>query len=396
MDIWLLDRNRQSIGLIDDYISLLWTERYNEAGDFEMVVPITSRYVKYFLPDNYLWNKESGAVMVIDYIQIETDYEAGNRIQLKGFSFEYVLNRRVVHGYTFDEAQVSKVLKSIFLLNFIEPENEARKIDFIQYREPSSTDGNLLYSGNIASAATCYELMTDMCMQTGLGFRARMSENGTFTFSVYNGIDHSWDQDKNPWRVYSPKYNNLLQTEFYQNMENYANSAVICGEEASQTINPTNGDIYNWPQVWTYIDGDETGIERREVFVDESSVERWQGVYMLGKYLAFEMKPSQDQTRGWKKLDEATYAKMLQIKAKEELNKLAIDTKFEATADWQTQWKLNQDVFLGDIVQVENEYGMTMRCRISEVIIAHDINGYQVYPTFIDADLPYEPAFDEG
>lgn len=37
---------------------------------------------------------------------------------------------------------------------------------------------------------------------------------------------------------------------------------------------------------------------------------------------------------------------------------------------------------LGDIVTVQNEYGITMNARITEVIETFDENGYSVSPKF--------------
>ena len=43
---------------------------------------------------------------------------------------------------------------------------------------------------------------------------------------------------------------------------------------------------------------------------------------------------------------------------------------------------LNKDYFLGDIVQVINEYGISATPRIIEIIESEDENGTSVVPTF--------------
>ena len=38
MNVYVLNRSFQTVALIDDYISLIWTQRYNKRGDFEIMV----------------------------------------------------------------------------------------------------------------------------------------------------------------------------------------------------------------------------------------------------------------------------------------------------------------------------------------------------------------------
>lgn len=41
-----------------------------------------------------------------------------------------------------------------------------------------------------------------------------------------------------------------------------------------------------------------------------------------------------------------------------------------------------QDFFIGDIVQIKNEYGMEAKSRVSELVLSQEETGEAVYPTF--------------
>ena len=39
MDLYILNKNFEKIGLIDTYESVIWTTRYYTYGDFELYIP---------------------------------------------------------------------------------------------------------------------------------------------------------------------------------------------------------------------------------------------------------------------------------------------------------------------------------------------------------------------
>lgn len=55
---------------------------------------------------------------------------------------------------------------------------------------------------------------------------------------------------------------------------------------------------------------------------------------------------------------------------------------YESTVDPEGNYQYGIDYNLGDIVEVENEYGLTSRVRITEVIESEDENGYTCIPKF--------------
>ena len=45
-----------------------------------------------------------------------------------------------------------------------------------------------------------------------------------------------------------------------------------------------------------------------------------------------------------------------------------------------------RDFFMGDLIQIENEYGIGGTARIIEFIVSIDVNGIETYPTFESVD----------
>ena len=56
---------------------------------------------------------------------------------------------------------------------------------------------------------------------------------------------------------------------------------------------------------------------------------------------------------------------------------------FEGEVEATIMYKYGEDFFMGDYVQLEDEYGHEGQAYISEFIISQDSSGISMYPTFI-------------
>lgn len=63
----LLDSNFQTIKVLDDFNSFIWTDRFRDVGDFEYYVMSSSDIFSQMKLGYYLWLKESEHMMIIYY-----------------------------------------------------------------------------------------------------------------------------------------------------------------------------------------------------------------------------------------------------------------------------------------------------------------------------------------
>lgn len=96
MDLITLNKdNRQPERLIENYDSLLWTERFNSTGDFQLVTGDVSTFMS-LLPEGTLLSlRESNAVMIVETHKIERKKNQTTKLTITGRSFDSVLERRV-------------------------------------------------------------------------------------------------------------------------------------------------------------------------------------------------------------------------------------------------------------------------------------------------------------
>lgn len=384
MDALILNRKFEAQCVVDAFESFIWTERYREPGDFEIYMPASRAPFEYIKRDYYVWRKGTDRLMVLEDIGITADAELGPHITITGRSLESILDRRVVSYRTVINGNLQNGIKRLLNENVISPSDSARRIPefrFIQNDDPRITalkvDINLLGENLLEEVVT-------LCDLHDLGFKVSFNEATlTFDFMLYCGVDRSYNQESVPWVVFSEKYNNLLSSNYYESARNLRTAAVVAGS-----------DSYENGQVIVDVDGkpELTGLDRREMFISASDIETpnptvneeaiRERLDMRGK-TEVEIQAAIDSAYADALAqDTMRYKSQLRQRGLEEMRKTYITESFEGVIDAARQYVYDRDFFIGDIVQVRDEYGKEAASRITEVVVSHDVTGEVITPTF--------------
>ena len=81
-------------------------------------------------------------------------------------------------------------------------------------------------------------------------------------------------------------------------------------------------------------------------------------------------------------LTDNEYVELLIQKGKEKLANYILVDSFEGEAEAERMFVYGKDFFIGDVVQIANDYGIESKSRIVELVISQDENGTRKYPTF--------------
>lgn len=351
MELLVLDTEFKSSATLDIFESLIWTDRYFECGDFEIYTPAESEIMKMLPKGYYLYLKESEHVMIVEDVEIETDVEQGAHLKITGRSLESILDRRVIWGQTVLSGNLQDGIKKLLNENAISPSDGNRKIPNLIFRD--SYDPNILdlsleaqyYGDNL------YDTIVDICKNTGIGFKITL-EGTTMVFSLYCGLDHSYNQTVHPYVVFSPGFDNLINSNYIESTRTLKNVTLVAGEGEGSDRKTTMVFIGN---------SAASGMDRREIFTDASGISQ----------------TTEDGT-----LSDADYINQLAQKGNEELSDNTETVSFEGEVDIESTYTYDEDYFLGDVVQVENEFGNNARCRITEFVRSQDKTGNEFYPTF--------------
>lgn len=354
MDVYILDRNYQTLELIDGYESLIWTDRFFTYGDFEIYTPISSKFLSNAIPGYYLWNNESDRCMIIEDISIVTEVESGNHVSIVGRSLESILDRRIVwNKKSFTNADPVDIVFSILNSEIENPVDSKRQISNFKH-EPVPDNLPLRDLVTIELwGETVLEVLTTLLEPCGIGFSVILNELNELVFSLKIGTDRSYKQELNPWVIFSAQYENLVDTSYSEQHSTYKNVALIKGDEDFDT-----GVIAKA----SYAFEDVTDLDRKEIFVDATDIGR--------------------EDENGNPISEGRYQELLIQRGKETLNGLRLIKTFEGGVETHTSFTFNQDYYLGDIVQIVTPTGVESSARITEVIRSFNDSGLDTVPTF--------------
>lgn len=349
MDVTVLNTNLDAISIVDVYESFIWTDRYYEYGDFELFTSMTDTILSYIRQDYYLQSRESEHVMIIEKIRINSDSENGNHITVTGRSLESILDRRIVWGQKTITGNLQNGIRTLLNENVISPADNKRRISnfiFEASTDPAITSLKIdaQYTGD-----NLYDVINKICSERSIGFKVTLNNNKQFVFKLYAGTDRSYDQSVNPYVIFSPKFENII------------NSNYVESKSALKTVTLVGGEGEGSARKYTTVGGG-SGLNRRELFTDARDISSDVGDGVV--------------------LSDAAYTAQLQQRGKEKLAENTDVTSFEGQVETTVMFRYGEDFFNGDVVQIANEYGHETKARIVEIVMSEDEDGNSVYPTF--------------
>lgn len=351
MEYWLLDTNFQSVMILDSFESFIWSDRYREAGDFEMFAFPSSDLLANVKDDYYVWNPNSEHMMIVENREITTDVEDGARLIVTGNSLESILRRRIIWKQTTISGNLQNGIKKLINENIISPSVSGRAIPNFVFVDSTDSRITSLTHEEQYTGDNLYEVITKLCETYNIGFKIIYNfDNARFEFSLYKGTDRSYLQEANPYVIFSPSYENIVNSDYSHKTEDYKTITLIAGEGTGVDRRTT-----------TY--GSGAGLTRRELFTD-----------------ARDLSKKDDDGN---EISDAQYNELLKQRGKTNLSDYQIKEGFEGEVEASKMFVYGKDFFLGDSVQVENEFGMEGTSIVSEIVFSQDKTGELVYPTFI-------------
>ena len=357
MEIRLLNSKFTPVAVIDIYTSFIWTDRYYEAGDFELKLPLA------YLPAKmavglYITYDRSDRAMVIESMQIDRTSDDENIVTVTGRSLEVLLDRRVIYEYVYVKDTLIEDYIKILLDNaVISPKNDYRKIDTFIFSASGDADISAIKVEAQHQGESLYDVLCEMCKKNHIGWRLRLID-GKLTFSLFNG------RDKSAVVIFSEAMNNIAECQFLQSVKDYRNAALIVGGE--------DADV---GKVYLDVDSDDSGgkavgINRRELAV--KSYAKYKTADSAGKSVT---------------LTSEQYAAVLRNEGKEKLTEHrvtgTVNGKTDST-DGQFQYGVN--FTLGDIVTLDTGLSSGVPSRVTEATFSTGVDGFEQYQSFESVD----------
>ena len=359
------DENLDLLGIIDAFNSVIWNSVYYGVGDFEIYTRATDEAIQLLQPERYITRPGSEEVGIIESVNMSDSIESGLMIAAAGRFAKSMLDRRhimklsgSVNAPTILRGNVEENIRQLVSDHAIAATDTRRNIPILQLGASAGTaqiivDSSGARSQKQVSYANLLSYTDSVLKEYRLGSTVKISSDGAkLEYIVFEGTDRSTDNASgNDPILFSAEFDNLNSCEYAYDETAFKNSVLIGG--AGEGLE----------RYYHFVTGGETGLARRETWVDASGISR-----------------TYDDGAGEQQYTDDEYNAMLETEGLQALSAYTISEEFSGSLDITNgNFTLNDDFSLGDIVTVQNtNIGKYMHVRILKVTEVQDENGYTV------------------
>ncbi len=357
MNLFLRDNLLVSKKVVDIFSSLIWVDRFDQWGDVELFVLLNMENLSMFQKGYYLSLESSEHEMIIESIEIISETEEGKSLRITGRSLESIMDRRLVWEQTILSGNLQTEIQRLLNENAISPTISERDIPNLVFSTSVDPEITSLTVDGQYTGDSLYVVISDLCKANNIGFKIILdSDTGNFVFSLYAGEDRSYAQVLNPYVVFSPNFDNIIESNYFTSDVIKKTVALVLGEgEGTARLNTVCFDS----------SGGGSGLDRRELLVDARDLSK---------------------TTSGGTLTTPEYLELLNQRGVEQLANYTTIASFEGEVESTVLFVYGEDFFMGDIIQIENEMGQGGRYRITELILSESKAGKNIRPTFKNLD----------
>jgi hypothetical protein len=357
MDLYKLDSLYRREVLIDVYTSLIWTERFNGYGDFELILPFNTKNAQLLTHGDTLALEGSYRVMMVENFNLSYDVDGNAIFKIFGRSLEALLESRAA---ILPFSNMSESLKWELTGT---PAAIARKIFHdicvvgvvdLKDRLPFIIEGSLFHENTIPEPSgemtieiaptSVYAAIQEICASNELGFRiVRNLDTSELYFDVYSGNDRTSAQTVLNPVTFSPEFDKIREMSESSESSEYRNVVYVVSKQGNKVMHAEGSDP------------DAEGYARKVVVVEVT-----------------DMDDIEDVTP--EEIDN-----ILEFRGLEALSMHREDKSFEGQI--VNLYKYDEDYFLGDIVEVLGTNMVVNFMRVVEQIFVADGEGERVYPS---------------
>jgi hypothetical protein len=361
------DTSRKLVGVIDDAKSIIWASEYYGAGSFEVYTALTDQARQLLQIGYFITRRNEKNAAIIEAVDYTDSAQDGVMIIARGRMLKSILDRRLAYrlnGNTINPVRISGSLASA-VQGVVNAHAGAGAAAARNMGVTIGSNGGITKTitaateqGEESSRQSSYKGLlefTDTVLQEyECGALIRIDDSSlAMIYDLFEGADRSVGNSAgNKPLIFSQDFENLLTAEYTVDTTALKNWALIGGEGEGLARFFT-----------TYDQSNSTGLARREVFVDASSIPR--------KYQAEGSETEQEYTA-------AEYTTMLVGQAQTDLKELITTETFTGEINLTySPYKYGADFWLGDLVTIQdNSLGLYTTVRILKATEAQDENGY--------------------
>lgn len=354
------------IGIVDEFQSVIWHTCYNSSGDFEIYAPLNSNNDKLLKIGNFVSRSDrndnvaedaitypKNDLGIIESIVKSFSVQDGYTITASGRMVDSILDRRIIIKLDKNgkpnpttlkgnvQQQINSMIGTQLALDTVRNIPLIRNFDTLSKSDVTFPEERQVTYNNLL------EYVQQTLQEFNLGIRGQLWNN-VVRLEQYTGRETDL--------IFSTEYDNLISCTYTEDESTFKNVALVGGEGegTERAIKWVNEDI--------------SGYERRELFVDDSSI----------------TKTYTDDEGNEHTYTDSQFQSMLSERGSLELSKNITTVTIEGEVNITSSGiEFRKDFYLGDVVTItDNVLNITARVRVTEVTEVQDADGYKIDMVF--------------
>lgn len=396
MDLYTMNENfiPNPDGNIDEFQSVIWTERYYKAGEVQLVVPALPRYLDLLREGTYL-----GLAGTDEVMELKTDSIEDGLMTVVGKTMLERLDDRIHWPRTTDDEnpiadyttpadiKLGELISDRVDKMVINPVPfpaatvwSNLNLDWERDKIPNLELGAIDHGGEAkrwtVPVGPLYPVVSDLAEKDGLGLSLYLESADAdlgfkLKFKTYRGVDRTSSQTAVPLLRLSPDVNALGKLKELRSIDGYKNVVYVVYKNQ---ISIHYEDPANIPE----------GLDRRVMIRDAEgepvgTQKDWR--YGAGDSARYPIGGYYGGSYNKPVVGPADIAKFREQNAKDALANHNYIKQLDGQVEQGNSYIFGKDYGMGDVLELESLTGIVSKARVTEYIRAQDRTGKREYPT---------------
>jgi len=437
MELYTLDGLLRRTELVEGFESYIWTERYSDLGEIQIVTPSTTQFRNLLVSGTYLGHSESKRIMSIETLDDSKGADGIKRLTATGREISTILKDRVAatgkngveKGTWTATGKPSNVIRALF--DYVCRAGTSAAGDAL----PLMTAGSLYPAGNIPEEATVYiieketsslwDAVKELADVWDLGIRMyRGPDTGKLYFDVYKGNDRTGAQTTLAPVIFSEDLDSLqgvseltsiatsknvaLVENDYRKITVYSDGASVNTVGFAKRVLYVRANDINYPARTNVLSDDQEKALNKAIALKEAADFRKKAMQSIINKTRFEpgqatvvyafssaaltaaLITAEERTAidsavaasvSFESAEFSVMTEALTQRGMEELAKNRSISAFDGEVTQLSPYKYNQHYDMGDLVEMRNSTGLANQMLVTEQIFTADGSGERAYPT---------------
>lgn len=265
MEIYVLDRDINILGVFSTYDAIIWNPKLHEPGKFKASFIFSAEMNRILQRGNLIYKtdeEESTAIITKKDLQLNKYGE--ETIQVQGYMASRYLNQRIIWKKMILKGTPEQIMRQMVYEQAVNPSDPTRKMNRIQLGDLHG------YAGETEKQVTydnLQEALTALSKTSELGYRLNLNiEEKIFYFDIYQGVNRIVGTSE-PC-IFTRDFGNVYTQEYSEDDSNYKNICLVGGGgEDEERILTTVGDAEGFDRYEMFCNA--AGMSDKDITADE-------------------------------------------------------------------------------------------------------------------------------